>query len=276
MSAIQTKYTDEQREAMGAAMAVGGLKAREVVERAAAGTLELDGRKLKPFEIANASTVRDQARRFRQRRAGEARSELEVLPARDAIENLRLRLIRVADAELTALERQKDGTRDLEKLRQAGRCIREAAAIPGRDEPRPPAPGQRDASGQHNGGATRGGLAAQIIASASRSHEDPVPSSEVEEPEPPAGLEREPALESPSDPAQEIAERVRRRLEPLMAPEPAAPEPAEYRTLPTAMSGASQLDEAREKFGWDPLRSPEPSRRRGRGTWLEDTSSIDR
>jgi hypothetical protein len=61
-----------------------------------------------------------------------------------------------------------------------------------------------------------------------------------------------------------------------MAPEPAAPEPAEYRTLPTAMSGASQLDEAREKFGWDPLRSPEPSRRRGRGTWLEDTSSIDR
>ena len=68
MSAIQTKYTDEQREAMGAAMAVSGLKAREVVEHAAAGTLELDGRKLRPFEIANASTVRDQARRFRQRR----------------------------------------------------------------------------------------------------------------------------------------------------------------------------------------------------------------
>ena len=69
MSAITTKYTDEQREAMGAAM-VGGLKAREVVEHAAAGTLKLDGRKLDAFVISNPSTVRDQARRFRRRRAG--------------------------------------------------------------------------------------------------------------------------------------------------------------------------------------------------------------
>src|SRR4051794_24289336 len=91
---------------MAVAMVEHGLKAREVVDRAAAGTLELDGQPLAPFEITNPSTVRDQARRYRRRRAGEVRSPLADEPARDAIEAMRVRLINVADAMLTAVERQ--------------------------------------------------------------------------------------------------------------------------------------------------------------------------
>jgi hypothetical protein len=73
MTEMNTKYSDDQRAAIAGAMVDGGLKAREVVERDAAGLLELDGRRLDPFEITNASTLRDQARRDRRRRAGEER-----------------------------------------------------------------------------------------------------------------------------------------------------------------------------------------------------------
>jgi hypothetical protein len=271
MSAINERWSDDEREAMGRARVVERLKAREVQELARAGRLELDGRRLAAFDPP-LSTIRDQGARYRRRQAGEERSALATAPPRDAIEALRQRLINLADAELTALEKQKRGERDPERMRQLVRVVREAAAIPARDEPRPVAPGQRDESGTHNGGKTRGGLAAQILASHNRTIEDPEPSIEpLLPPEP----ESEPEPEPPSDPAQEIAENVRRRLEPVMEQERPAPRPAEYRTMPTAMSGASQLKEAREKFGWDPLAQREAPPRRSRRASLEDTSSME-
>jgi hypothetical protein len=186
MSAISTRYSESERLAMGGAMA-NGMPARQVIEHAAAGTLELDGVPLPPFEITSESTVRDQAARYKRRRASEARSELADAPPRDAIEALRQELVAMAESEVKAMKRQKNGTRDLERLRQAIRCVREAAAIPGRDEPRPVAPGQRDANGQHNGGRTQGGIGGQILKSHYRTDHDPTPEPAAQpkpEPEP--------------------------------------------------------------------------------------------
>ncbi len=50
-----------------------------------------------------------------------------------------------------------------EALRQVARALRELAAIPGPNDPRPPAPGAK-INGVRNGSETRGGLAGKILA----------------------------------------------------------------------------------------------------------------
>jgi hypothetical protein len=132
---------------------------------AAAGELHYDGQRLEPFET-NEGTVRDLARNLRLRTIGGKRATpLENRPHRDAIETLRRRLITTADVLLRDLERQSakaPGTVNLERLRQIARMVREAAALPGPDDPRPPAPGVQ-VGGFRNGGTTRGGLAGRIL-----------------------------------------------------------------------------------------------------------------
>jgi len=274
MSAIQAKYSDEQRDAMGAAKHAG-MKARDVIERAAAGTLELDGVPLPAFEVTSTSTVRDAKARYLRRRVGRARADAAAEP-RDAIESLRDELLGMAQEEVRALKRQKAGTRDPERMRQIVRCLREAAAINGRDAPRPVAPGQRDPqTGEHAGGRTRGGIAGSILAAHHRSEEDPEQSFEA----PPSEPDREPdrdAKPEPPDSMHEIGERLRRRLQPEPQAEPAAPKRQPWDTLPTAMSAPDQLEEAAERLGWDPLHAPPPAPRSRRGRPLEDDSSTYR
>jgi hypothetical protein len=161
------KYTDQEREALGVAVVDRGIPPARVVELAAAGELTLDGARLEPFET-NVHTVRDRAAKLKKRRAGAQRSELEKTNPRDALEQLRVRLVRLADRELAAEERKKAGTCDPERIRQLARAGREIAAIPDRTAPAPVAPGQKvpGAGNVVNGGATRGGMAGAILKAA--------------------------------------------------------------------------------------------------------------
>ena len=87
------------------------------------------------------NTVRDCARKLKARRAGKLKSDAAMLPARDAVEALRRRLVSLADREMRVAERQKRGTVQPETLRQIARAVREIAAIPGIDDARPIHPG---------------------------------------------------------------------------------------------------------------------------------------
>lgn len=167
MPAFAAVYTPQQREAMAVASVDRGIKpARRIVELAASGELTLDGETLLPF-ATNVNTVRDCARLLKKRRAGELKSDLATMPARDAIETLRRRLIAVADRELEQVESMPRGKVGLERLRQIVRVVREAAALPGPDDPRPPQPGQRKpGTGEHEGGRTSGGMAGAILSAA--------------------------------------------------------------------------------------------------------------
>jgi hypothetical protein len=168
------RYTQAQREALAAAFEQPGVTARDVVELAAAGALtHPSGAMLDPF-IATQSTVRSQARRERLRRQRDAaNTRLAELPARDALERMRVRLADAIEAELRRIEIEQaqnpDRSVDAEQLRQLTRAVREFTWIPGPDERRPAPPGaKRD--GVRQGGETRGGLAGRILR-ASEEHE---------------------------------------------------------------------------------------------------------
>ena len=160
-----TKWSTKQKDAL--AYTYVDLKvtpAQRVADLAAAGKIIFDGETLPAFD-APASTVRDAGRHLRKRRAGELKTASARLPPRDAIEALRQRLVVVADQELAQLEGKKRGSVDLERLRQITRCVREAAALPGPQDPRPVAPGQKiPGAGNVKNGSTSSGLAGSIIA----------------------------------------------------------------------------------------------------------------
>ena len=160
------KYTDDQREAMASAIVDRGIRPAERVSALArAGELTLNGEKLDAFDPP-ASTVRSCARKLRQRRAGTLKRDIEKENPRDALEQLRLRLVRVADQELAVQERKRRGHRDPEKIRQIARAAREIAAIP--ERPLPP-PGKVDPdTGRKPSGPTTGGLGGAILAAAAK------------------------------------------------------------------------------------------------------------
>lgn len=160
-------YTRQQREAIAAAYE-RGFSARRVVELAAAGALEHpSGATLGPF-ATNESTVRSLARRQRLRAQAEAAATSTAnLPPRDGVERLRRKLADAIDAEIERIEIEQAEGRPVsgETLRQVGRAIREMASIPGPNERRPLAPGQK-VNGVRDGSETRGGLAGRILAGA--------------------------------------------------------------------------------------------------------------
>jgi hypothetical protein len=169
MGAFQAIYTDAQREAVEHAVLDRGIApANRVAQLAQAGELA----DLEPFTIPPA-TIRDMARRARKRRAGELRSGLSDVPAAQAIDVLRKRLVSAADLELERLERkQRRGMRleprEVETMRQVARILRELAALPDVQR-RATAPGARHApapgetEGQKDGGATTGGIGGAIM-----------------------------------------------------------------------------------------------------------------
>lgn len=169
MGYFAVKYTNEQREALGAAYEDLGIRpAARVVAMAKAGRLTCDGKTLEPFD-AHEDTVRDLARKLRQRRAGTVKSKLEQEGPRDSVEQIRVRMLRIIDAELTIEERRKRGTRDLERIRGLVRAARELAAMPAPNEPRPVKPGDKHPEdNKRHDGATRGGLGASILRAATK------------------------------------------------------------------------------------------------------------
>ena len=185
---FQARYTPEQREALATAYEDRRIRpARRVVELAAAGELAPG---LAPFEVLGGeNTVRDFALKLRKRRAGEWTSELAKQPPRDAIESLRRRLVNVCDEMLHAIEQTPADKRDPERVRQAARAIREAAAIPGPTDPTPPRPGHRkDNDGVRREGVTRTSNPAGALLAAHRGDGT----------DPAINAQHEPAPETPS------------------------------------------------------------------------------
>jgi hypothetical protein len=166
MPAHAARYSQWQREAIIAAIETPGTSAPRIARAARAGTLEHpSGAQLGPFEIPE-NTVRSIARRARiKREAAQAAIELVDQPPRDAVEFLRRRLITAIDTEMTRIEieQNESGWIKGDALRQVGRALRELAAVPGPNDPRPPAPGAK-VNGIRNGAETRGGLAGKILA----------------------------------------------------------------------------------------------------------------
>jgi hypothetical protein len=169
MPAFSKVYTDAQRDALGEAVVDRGLRPAQVVELARNGELKHAGERLAPFP-ANVNSVRDYARKLKARRAGRTSSGLDDQAPRDAVETLRRRLINAAEQEIAAEERKPRGKRSLERLRQCARLLREAAALPGPDDPRPTQPGQKiPGTQQTEGGKTTGGMAGAILHAAGQS-----------------------------------------------------------------------------------------------------------
>jgi hypothetical protein len=204
---LTSRYSQREREAAAAA-ALTGTPAKRVLELAAAGELQHDGQKLPAFIIGNTSTVRDWKRRLQQKLDREERPSgaLEDGPPRDPIEQLRRRLIAVADAELTAIERQPAGQRDVETMRQIAKAVHEASRFPGPTDPRPASQDTRDPATGKKGSRVTGGLAGELIL-AHRAEQGGAPprAARVREVQPAA-----PVPEKPVTPAEWVHAQVER------------------------------------------------------------------
>lgn len=180
---FEATMTVLQREAATLAHTDHGIPAPEVSEMAQRGLLKLRGEPVGEFTIT-ATYVRQLKAGLVKRRQGRMVSELARLPAGDAIEALRRRLVNLADAELIVLERQKAGKLDLARFKEVIKCVREAAALPGPKDPRPDAPGKGGhanvAGGPKtaSGNATRGGLTGALLAEHRRTARNEVPEND--------------------------------------------------------------------------------------------------
>lgn len=163
MGAFQRKWSDEQRDAMVSARLDRGMTYRRVMELATAGALTApDGSKLAPFKPP-LSTVASLARDEKKRRMGRQTTQLAQLEPRDAIEALRRRLLSAADTVLQVEEKKAPEKRDLDRMREVGRCVREFAAIKAPSDEPSRKPGQRE-NGRQPEAPTRTGMAGALIA----------------------------------------------------------------------------------------------------------------
>lgn len=160
--AFQRKWSDDQRDAMTSGRLDRGMTLRRVVELAKAGELTApDGTKLDPF-TPPISTVASLARDEKKRRLGKQTTQLAQLEPRDAIEALRKRLLSAADGVLQVEEKKPPEKRDLDRMREVGRCVREFAAIKAPTDEPSRKPGQRE-NGKQPEAPTRTGLAGTIL-----------------------------------------------------------------------------------------------------------------
>jgi len=230
-----SKYSADQRAAILTAYARSDRTALQVASLAAAGKLEHDGEPLPPFELP-VSTVRSIARSARRSGPGIASVDLESGAPRDAVEHLRVRLLRAIDRELKQVERRQRAGEVVkgEELRQLGRAQRELAQVPGLRDPVPSAPGAK-VNGVRDGGTTRGGIAGPLLADhrssgGGKTWEPP----RLDQPPPVAVEDFTPTDPADGSPGAFVRERVARLLDqPANAPpSPNVGRPQETQTRP--------------------------------------------
>lgn len=161
--AFARRYTADEKEAAIFAYLDRGIRPlKAVVAMAERGELVTrDGRKVRPFTI-NPNTLKQLIAATKRRRQGRISGAAFENPE-GTIEALRKRLIALADAELSWLERRRRGTVEPEHMRQIARAIREAAAIPVNGTVRGRAPGEREPNGHQPDQHTRGGMAGALL-----------------------------------------------------------------------------------------------------------------
>lgn len=174
MGRFQAKWSREQKDAVASAVLDRGLTQKHAYELARTGNLAPtpEAAPLPPYDMplgTIASLIKDE----RKRRRGTAQRPIEHLGARDAVELLRLRLVRLTDSTLERIERRMNNPNrapeaaDAALLRECARLVREIQSIPGRHDTPLPKPGAL-VNGKQPEGPTRTGLGADILRDAGR------------------------------------------------------------------------------------------------------------
>lgn len=156
MEPFERKYNNEHWQAIYDAKFARGLSYRRIAELAKTGELGPE-----PFEIS-ALYVGEMCRKEKRRRQGKNRSPLVNLDPKDSTEEMRIRLLSLWDSERLAVEREKEGKRDLARLEQLAKLSLAIARIPGPKDPTPKNPATKDAEGKR-GPELRGGAAGALI-----------------------------------------------------------------------------------------------------------------
>lgn len=155
----ERKYDNAQRAAIFAAKFERGLSYKRISALASEGALDCDA-----FTIGW-DYVGRLCRQESRRRLGKAPSAVAALPAADAVEHMRQRLVALVDSELVAATRERDGQRDPKRLSDLARVIRDIAAIPGLKDARPDkAAGSNTAGQPRTADAPRSGPVGALLA----------------------------------------------------------------------------------------------------------------
>lgn len=161
-------YNDEQRDSIAVAVVEGrqGVKvARDAMQLAARGELVSvkTGETLAAFTMP-ITTVRKLAGDERKRRTGnDVPAWIRDKGTDEAVTELGLRLTAIAYHEITHIERQKPGKRDLDKARKAGQILREARALDRGDAPKQGSAQRRARAGERPDGTDAASGAAALV-----------------------------------------------------------------------------------------------------------------
>jgi hypothetical protein len=172
MTVWDVKYTERQRDAIAWHYFDRGVRpAQAIAALAGAGELRTrDGDTLPAFDIP-AGTIRNMAAAERRRRSGLLPSPEANMPARDALEALRVRLVNVCSAEIARLERRR--TVPGAEIQALAKALRDLANIPGPDGEAPSRAKPSKAEPLVPGGAPdkdHSALGRGLLATASRSN----------------------------------------------------------------------------------------------------------
>lgn len=157
MPPFERKYTATMMKAIYDAKFARALSYPRIAELAGTGELVAG----QPFEIS-AYYVGEKCRAEQKRRRGKDPSALAKLAPKDSGEFMRVSLLNLWDSERLALEREKEGKRDLAKFDQLAKVALTIARLPGPKDDTPRNPATRDAEG-NRGPELRGGLGGQLI-----------------------------------------------------------------------------------------------------------------
>jgi hypothetical protein len=177
MSAFERRYSDEQIAAAVHSYLDRKIRpAKAVLKLAREGNLlDRHGHEVPAFTMGE-GYLRTLVTGERKRRRGPVKTGgMNALSnPDDVLEGLRRRMIALADSELGVCERQRQGKRDPEHMRQIARLVREVAALPKPGEGRSKTPGAKE-NGVQTEGRTRTGIVGQML----HAHRQGAPATEL-------------------------------------------------------------------------------------------------
>lgn len=142
MPAFTRKWPEETYEACFAHKRRHGLSMEATAKAAAAG--EIPGLEPTPIPV---KTLYSHKREMDAKELGRIASPIAEKPARDAVEELRRRIVSAADGMLRVEERRAPEKRSAKRLSEIAQLVKMAAAIPDQREPAPRLPGHRKPDG---------------------------------------------------------------------------------------------------------------------------------